>query len=60
MEQRIVDAEQLLQEKRAALQDPAITRDGRLLQEAFQAMEAAQRAVDELYSRWSELEEKIR
>jgi ABC transport system ATP-binding/permease protein len=59
MEQRIVDAEQLLQEKRAALQDPVVTRDGRLLQEAFQALEAAQRAVDELYARWSELEAKI-
>jgi ATP-binding cassette subfamily F protein uup len=59
IERRIIDAEKALEEKRAALQDPAVTRDGRLLQEAFQALESAQRAVDELYERWSELEAKI-
>ncbi|MDQ2950132.1 MAG: ATP-binding cassette domain-containing protein, partial [Acidobacteriota bacterium] len=59
MEQRIVEAEQALESKRAALHDPAIVTDGRLVQEAYREMEEAEKAVSDLYARWAELEEKI-
>ncbi len=58
MEQRIAEAESLLEEKRAAIQDPEVVRDGRRLETAYREMEEAQRQVDALYERWSELEEK--
>jgi hypothetical protein len=48
----------LLREKRDALQDAAVVKDGRLLDKTFREMEEAQKAIDELYARWSELEEK--
>jgi ATP-binding cassette subfamily F protein uup len=60
MEQRIAEAERELEEKRAAIQDPEATRDGRRMQAAIREMEGAQRKVDELYERWAELEEKMR
>lgn len=59
MEQRIIEAEQALESKRAALHDPAILTDGRVVQEAYRELEQAERAVNELYARWAELEEKI-
>lgn len=58
IEQRIAQAEQALQAKRSNLQDPAIASDGPRLLNAHAEMETAQKAVDELYSRWSELEAK--
>lgn len=58
LEHRITAAEQTLAVKRAALHDPEVTRDGRRVQAAFHEMEEAQKAVDDLYSRWAELEEK--
>ena len=58
IQDRITKAEQALQEKRDALQDAEVVKDGRLLDKTFREMEEAQKAVDELYSRWSELEEK--
>jgi ATP-binding cassette subfamily F protein uup len=58
IEERIAQAEQLLREKRDALQDAAVVKDGRLLDKTFREMEEAQKAIDELYARWSELEEK--
>jgi ABC transport system ATP-binding/permease protein len=48
-----------LEEKRNALEDPAVVRDGRLVQDAYAAIEEAQKAVDGLYARWAELEEKM-
>lgn len=59
IEQRIEEAEQALESKRAALQDPDVVRDGRLLEENYQALQQAQQAVDALYARWAELEAKI-
>jgi ATP-binding cassette subfamily F protein uup len=59
IEQRIADAEQLLEAKRAALEDPAVMRDGRLLEQTYREMEAAREAADALYARWAELEGKI-
>ena len=58
IEDRIAEAEQLLREKRELLQDSAVVKDGRLLDKTYREIEEAQKAVDELYSRWSELEEK--
>src|SRR5205823_8449315 len=49
IEQRISDAEQLLESKRAALQDVAIVSDGRRVHEALRDIEQAQKAVDALY-----------
>jgi len=58
IEQRITDAERRLQTKRAALEDPAIASDGPRLLVAHAEMEAAQRDVNMLYTRWVELQEK--
>lgn len=58
IEQRITDAEQNLQNKRAALEDPTIASDGPKLVAAHGAMEAAQKDLDTLYARWAELQEK--
>ena len=58
LEERIARAEQALQARRAQLEDPAIASDGPGLLSAHADMEVAQKTVDELYARWSELEEK--
>ena len=58
MEQRIAQAEETLQQKRAAAEDPSIASDATRLLSAHAEMEEAQKAVDELYSRWAELESK--
>jgi ABC transport system ATP-binding/permease protein len=58
IEQRITDAEQKLQSKRAALEDPAIASDGPKLLAVHAEMEAAQNDLDTLYTRWAELQEK--
>jgi len=58
IEQRIAEAEQWLQSKQAALEDPAIASDGPRLVAAQAEMEAAQNDLDKLYARWAELEEK--
>ena len=58
IEQRVAEAEQALQEKRAQLEDPAIASDGPRLVLAHAEMDDAQKLADELYSRWAELEQK--
>jgi len=58
IEQRISEAEQVLQSKRAEFEDPAISSDASRLVTAQAAMDAAQRDLDALYARWAELEEK--
>jgi ATP-binding cassette subfamily F protein uup len=58
IEQRVGEAEQALQEKRAQLEDPAIASDGPRLVRAHAEMDDAQKVADELYSRWAELEQK--
>jgi ATP-binding cassette subfamily F protein uup len=58
IEQRISEAEQLLQSKRAAFEDPAIASDAPKLLAAQAEMEAAQKDLDTLYARWAELEER--
>jgi ATP-binding cassette subfamily F protein uup len=58
IEGRIAEAEEELKSRRAALEDPAIASDAPRLQAAMTAAEEAERALDQLYSRWAELEEK--
>ena len=58
IEERISDAEQVLQRKRAELENPAIASDGTKLVAAQAAMEEAQKDLDALYARWAELDEK--
>jgi ATP-binding cassette subfamily F protein uup len=59
IEQRVHEAEHALEQKRAALQDPSITKDGRLLEQAYREMKEAQTTVDAIYTRWAELEKKM-
>jgi ATP-binding cassette subfamily F protein uup len=56
MQQRIEQAEDRLAQAKAALEDPAVATDAARLQAALGAIESAQAPVDELYSRWAELE----
>jgi ATP-binding cassette subfamily F protein uup len=58
IEQRVADAEQIMQAKRAQLEDPEIVSDGPRLVTAHAEMEEAQEQVDALYARWAELEKK--
>ena len=58
IEQRIAQAEQLLQTRRAEMANPAIVSDGPKLLAAHAELEAAQKNLDALYARWAELEEK--
>jgi ATP-binding cassette subfamily F protein uup len=60
IEQRVADAEKEMQLKHDALLDPAIMSDGARLHAASLELEAAQRAIDELYARWVELEQKLK
>jgi ATP-binding cassette subfamily F protein uup len=58
MENRINEAEQILQSRRAALEDPVITSDRMSLQNACNQLDEAQKSVESLYARWAELEQK--
>jgi ATP-binding cassette subfamily F protein uup len=58
IEERVAEAERVLQEKRVQLEDPAIASDGPRLVRAHAEMDEAQKIADELYSRWAELEHK--
>ena len=58
IEQRIEEAEQLVQTKRAELEDPANATDAAHLVSAQAALDAVQEALDDLYARWAELEKK--
>jgi ATP-binding cassette subfamily F protein uup len=59
IEQRTADAEAVLQAKRAAYEDPAIASDAARLLAAQAELDEAQKAADELYVRWAELEAKL-
>ena len=58
IEERIEQIEELLKKKQAALEDPAIASDAAGLVRANADLEEAQSALDRLYARWHELEEK--
>jgi ATP-binding cassette subfamily F protein uup len=60
LEQRLADAEQLLETKRAQLEDPAIASDASRLVTAQTELEAAEKNLEVVYTRWVELEEKAR
>ena len=60
IEERITGAENLVAQKKAALEDPLVLRDPQRLRTVVDEMEQAQAAVDTLYARWAELEEKIK
>ena len=58
IEERIATAEQELQAKRAALEDPASASERLDFRDVCAQFEEAQRTVDRLYERWAELEKK--
>ena len=59
IEQRIAEAEQLLAQQQTELEDPSIFADPKALQERLREQEVSQKALDALYARWTELEEKL-
>jgi ATP-binding cassette subfamily F protein uup len=58
MEARIAEAERVLAESRAALEDPVVASDPTALATRYAAAESARAAVESLYGRWAELERK--
>jgi ATP-binding cassette subfamily F protein uup len=58
IEGNIEKAEAALAACRAAVNDPAIVSDAEALQARHTALETAQAAVEQLYTRWAELEDK--
>ncbi len=59
IQQRVEEAEQLVQAKRAELEDPANATDAARLVSTQAELDTAQHALDVLYTRWAELEKKI-
>jgi ABC transport system ATP-binding/permease protein len=60
IEEQIAEAERLVAQKHALLEDPEVMKDGNRLQLAYQEVEQLQEVVDDLYVRWAELEKKIK
>ena len=58
LEERLMQAEEVLQAMHASLQDPAIASDGPRLLAASAEVDKAQALVDQLYARWAELDAK--
>jgi ABC transport system ATP-binding/permease protein len=58
IEQRVAEAEQELRNQIAKMEDPAVVSDAALIRETSVRMQEAQKAVEQLYARWAELEEK--
>src|SRR5262249_16210205 len=58
IEERIAEAEQTLEAKLAALNDPAIASNAPHLLALSEEIEQAQKIVNQLYERWAELEDK--
>lgn len=58
IEERVAAAEQVLDKKRSAAEDPAIASDATRLMTAHAELDVAQEEVDKLYARWAELEKK--
>jgi ATP-binding cassette subfamily F protein uup len=58
IEEQIAQAEELLRKRQGALEDPAIASDAAGLVRAGSELKEAQSALDRLYARWHELEEK--
>jgi len=60
MEARILEAERRLEKAQEAAGDPAVASDHKALAERLSTLAGAQSAVDELYIRWAELEQKVK
>ena len=58
IEGRITEAEQELQIRHKALEDPEVMGDHVRLQNVLAEMAKAQKIVDALYARWAELEQE--
>ena len=58
IEDRVTAAEELVARERSVVEDPAVATDAVRLQAALLAMEQAQSTLDDLYTRWAELEAK--
>jgi ATP-binding cassette subfamily F protein uup len=58
IEQRIADAEKELEAQWAAMQDPAVMADAQLLHRTSVRIEELQKAVEDLFARWAELEQR--
>jgi len=58
MEERIGEAEKELQGKHELLLDPSVMSDSAKLRELSLELEAAQEAIDAMYTRWGELEKR--
>jgi ATP-binding cassette subfamily F protein uup len=58
IEQKIAKAEAAVVACQTAVNDPAIVADAAALRTRYAALETAQAAVDQLYAKWAELEEK--
>jgi ATP-binding cassette subfamily F protein uup len=58
MEERILGAEELMEQRRSEVQEAAADADPTRLQAAYNALQAAQIEIDRLYARWAELEAK--
>ena len=59
IEERISTAEARVEELQQKMELPEVTSDPAKLDECWQELERAQREVEQLYSRWDELEEKL-
>jgi ATP-binding cassette subfamily F protein uup len=59
IEQRVEEAERVLNTKRDQLEDPQVVSNPERLQQSLDELEAAQAALDALYERWAELEAKV-
>jgi ATP-binding cassette subfamily F protein uup len=58
MEERILNAEELLEELQQRMELPETTSDPARIHECWEELQKAQEAVDALYARWDELEQK--
>jgi ABC transport system ATP-binding/permease protein len=59
LEEKIAALEQALEAKRASLHEAGV-KDGRILEQIYREIQAAEQEIDLLYARWTELEEKVR
>jgi ATP-binding cassette subfamily F protein uup len=60
METRILEAERRVEKAQEAAADPAVASDHKALAERLKTLAGAQAAVEELYARWAELEQKVK
>jgi len=59
IEQKVAALEEAVHTKRSSLLEAGL-KDGRVLEQIYREIEALQQEVDLLYTRWAELEEKVR